>query len=60
MIQSRSGEEPDDVKELTRSFARDHGMVDQEFSDSVRRTRGKAREEQIFGPTVEARWQHRA
>ncbi|MDO8269215.1 MAG: hypothetical protein Q7T54_00915 [Candidatus Levybacteria bacterium] len=52
----RLGEEPAVVgsKELTRAQARDHGMVDQEFSESVRANRGKDREAEIFGPSIEA------
>ena len=50
MILPRLSEEPDDSKELTRSFARDHGLTDPEFSDHVRRMRGTVREEEIFGP----------
>ena len=55
MIQPRSDEESGDSKELTRSFARDHGLTDPEFSDHVRRMRGTVREVEIFGRSVKER-----
>lgn len=52
----RLGEEPIAAKPmgLTRAQARDHGVVDPEFSELVRANRGKAREAEIFGSSIEA------
>lgn len=60
MIQPRLSEDPGDPKELTRSFARDHGLTDPEFSDHVRRMRGTVREEEIFGKSVKEGRPHSA
>lgn len=59
MFQGNRHGQADWPESFTRAFARDHGLTDTKFSDSVRRMRGKEREEEIFGPSIMERSQSR-